>query len=245
MPPSRQKEFIEEYLATLHSLPGGCARELQPSTDRDSHQSTRRNERVKLASSAALPMLTAVYLQPTSASQKVKSWEPKALLLDYKGWILAEHEYERFGYAIHTAVHLPGLFDSGSYILLGDPTMPAAQINCITGTTIKANAKLILDPKAARIGASAGKSISQSIVTVRAARRVRAEDELWIDYGRTYWQQMSFYCPNCLEYGADEHDQMLLCEAPGCKRAWHQLCLQPCLIEVPDGSFLCDVHKQQ
>lgn len=240
MPPSRQRELIQEYLATLPSLPGGCPRQLQPPQD-DPHQSLRRDERVELAPSAVLPTLTGVYLK--SAAGKKSSWKTKELLLNYRGWIVSEAEYERFGYAVHTAVHLPGLFDSNRYMLLGDPTAPAAQLNCITGTTKKkANAKLVLDSQAVK---APKKGVSQSIVTVRVASAVvRAGEELWIEYGETFWIQMSLYCPHCLEYGADEDDRMLLCDAPGCKRAWHQLCLQPCLIDVPVGSFLCDVHIQ-
>jgi hypothetical protein len=237
MTPSRQRELIEEYVATLPDLPGGCPRQLQPPRD-DPRQSLRRDERVELSASSLLPTLTGVYLK----SAGKKSWKTKELLLDYRGWILSEAESERFGYAVHTAVHLPGLFDSNRYMLLGDPTAPAAQINCITGTTKKAaNAKLVLDSKAVK--AVTEKGVSQSIVTVRVANAVvRAGDELWIDYGEAYWRQMSLYCPHCLEYGADDDDQMLLCDAPRCKRAWHQLCLQPCLVEVPAGPFLCDVH---
>jgi hypothetical protein len=29
------------------------------------------------------------------------------------------------------------------------------------------------------------------------------------------------------------------------KRAWHQLSMRQCLVEVPDGSFVCDVHTQR
>ncbi len=56
---------------------------------------------------------------------------------------------------------------------------------------------------------------------------------------------MSLYCPHCLEYGADADDQMLICDALGFKRAWHQFCLRPCLIEVPEGPFFCDIHQRQ
>ena len=52
------------------------------------------------------------------------------------------------------AVHLPDLFDSNRYIL-----RHAAQMNCITSTTKKANAKLVLDSKAAT-----EKGVSQSLV---------------------------------------------------------------------------------
>lgn len=75
-------------------------------------------------------------------------WKASDRLLDSCGWTLSEHECERFGYAVHTAVHLPSLFDSDQHVLLGDPTAPAAQIHCITGTTKQANAKLVLDEQA-------------------------------------------------------------------------------------------------
>jgi hypothetical protein len=237
----RQRELVEEYIATLPDLPGGCPRELQPPRD-DPRQSLRRDERVELAPSTLLPTLTGVYLKATAG--KRSSWKTKELLLDYRGWIVSEAEYRRYGYAVHTAVHLPGLFDSNRYLLLGDPTAPAAQINCITGTKEKANAKLVLDSKAVKAAtAASAEGVSQSIVTVRvASAAVRAGDELWIDYSATYWRQMSLYCPHCLEYGADEDDQMLLCDTADCKRAWHQLCLRPCLVDVPESSFFCDIH---
>ena len=80
---------------------------------------------------------------------------------------------------------------------------------------------------------------------MRVARAaVRAGEELWIDCGEVDWRQMSLYCPHCLEYGGDEQDGMLLCGAPGCKRAWHQLCVQPRWIDVPCGPFFCDVHAR-
>ncbi|MDR3414979.1 MAG: PHD finger domain-containing protein, partial [Nevskia sp.] len=202
-------------------------------------------ERVELGPSAVLPTLTGVYLRSGVPAGKSRSWKRDARLLDYRGWILSESEYDRFGYAVHTAVHLPGLLDSDQYLLLGDPTAPAAQINCRTGTVKKANAKLVLDAAAVRAARRAG--VPLAVVTVRvAAARVCAGEELWLDYGEAYWQQVGHYCPHCLEYGGDdEDDRMLLCDAPGCKRAWHQLCLQPCRVDVPDGPFQCDVHRSQ
>jgi hypothetical protein len=144
--------------------------------------------------------------------------------------------------------------------------LPAAQINCIAGTGKTPNAQLTVkeaELKWTRNEGAAAQSeqapsggddvwrqhipsafVTNSYVTVRATRALHAGEELWIDYGRGYWEQMSLYCPHCLEYGADPDDQMLLCESPGCKRAWHQLCLQPCLIDVPDGPFFCDIHQQ-
>jgi hypothetical protein len=72
-------------------------------------------------------------------------------------------------------------------------------------------------------------------------------DELWLDYGATYWEEIALYCPHCLEFGADADDRMLLCDGAGgsCKRAWHQLCMQPCLVEVPEELFICDVHTHR
>jgi hypothetical protein len=86
-------------------------------------------------------------------------------------------------------------------------------------------------------------SVLNSLITVRPTKYLSTDEELWIDYGAGYWDQMSLYCPHCLEYAADEEDQMILCDYPGCKRAWHMLCLNPCLIEVPQGDFFCDLHE--
>jgi hypothetical protein len=160
-------------------------------------------------------------------------------------------------------VNLSRLFGSATeYVLLGDPTLPAAQINCVRGTDKRPNAQLLLNRAelkwsqavAAASGASAAAaatepqriaSVTNSFIAVRALKPLHAGQELWIDYGQQYWERMSLYCPRCLEYGADAEDQMLICEAPGCKRAWHQLCLTPRLVEVPEGPFYCDIHKSQ
>ena len=58
MPPSRQKELIEGYVATLPELPGRCPRALQAPSREDVRQTLRRDERVELAPSAMLPTLT-------------------------------------------------------------------------------------------------------------------------------------------------------------------------------------------
>ena len=111
MPPSRQKELIEEYITTLPPLTNRCIRATQVES---SDKLVKRDERVKLAPSLILPSLTGVYVHGT------KRWKPKSLLLDYKGWILTQKEYENFGYAVHTAVQLPHIFDSLiNFILLG------------------------------------------------------------------------------------------------------------------------------
>lgn len=252
MPAGRQRELIEEYIATLPGLPGGCSRTLQPPPREDPQLTLRRDERVELRPSADLPTLTGVFFR--SAESRLRKRD--ARLLDYRGWILSESEYERFGYAVHTAVPLPGLLsrtsktskasETGSdrYLLLGDPTAPAAQINCRTGTTKAANVRLVLDTNERKKVVRKKKEVSQAIVTVCVASDATSDgEELWLDYGEAYWQQIGLYCPHCLEYGsADENDRMLLCDAPGCKRAWHQLCLQPCVVDVPKGVHFCDVH---
>src|SRR4051812_24815679 len=93
-------------------------------------------------------------------------------MIDYRGWFLTDDEYEHFGYAVHTAVPLPGLSldeaSSDRYLLLGDPTAPAAQINCRTGTQEEANVQLVLDAGAWR-GAAKKEGVSQAVVTVRVA----------------------------------------------------------------------------
>jgi hypothetical protein len=233
MTTARQKELIEEYVAGLPSLPHGCLRPTQPVD----HSATR-DQRVRSAPSEVFPSLTAVHLN-------VRTLPARSRVLDYKGWILTEQEYMRFGYAVHTAVHLPLLFDDSAvkYVLLGDPTMPAAQINCVTGTGKTANVQLTLSSAKPIKKAVDGMCVPDSHLAVRAKRTLRAGQELWLDYGRAYWQHMSVYCPHCLEYAADEQDQMLLCDVEGCKRAWHQLCMAPCLVEVPDGPFYCDIHS--
>jgi len=260
MSTARQKELIEEFIAQLPPLPGGCARQTQPAVVHAQH-TLKRDQRAHLASSSVLPSLTAVYL-----ADDCRTVEPRALLLDYKGWILTEIEFQRFGYAVHTAVRLPPLFPgrltATPCVLLGDPTIPAAQVNCVLGTGKKPNAQLVANPSHCKIGsatssveqqahrqpANAGDTgplhVTDSYITVRATKKLRPGAELWIDYGRDYWEHMSLYCPHCLEYGADANDQMLICEWPGCKRAWHQFCWQPCsLIDVPDGAWHCDIHR--
>ena len=245
MPPSRQKQLIEEFLTELPPLPYQCPRQTQ--VDHIQHTEAR-DQRIQLAPSASMPSLTAAYLGPVPRRMPARS-----RIVDYKGWILTAQEYQRFGYAVHTAVHLQRLFpaEAVEYVLLGDPTMPASQINCVTGTGKRPNAQLTVSSKELKWSAPAEAEdgrrtahVTNSYITVRATKPLRAREELWIDYGRTYWEDMSLYCPHCLEYGADADDQMLICESPGCKRAWHQLCLRPCLVEVPRGSFYCDLHAQ-
>ena len=80
MSTARQKELIEEFIAQLPPLPGGCAR--QPAAVHAQH-TLKRDQRARLASSAVLPSLTAVYL-----ADDCRTFETRALLLDYKGWIL-------------------------------------------------------------------------------------------------------------------------------------------------------------
>lgn len=238
MTATRQRELIEEYVSSLPSLPHHCHRHTQP--DSVSH-TVMRDQRVRLAPSSIIPSLTAVYL-----NGNCRSFQSRARVLDYKGWILTEKEYQRFGYAVHTAVHLPRLFDkSTKYVLLGDPTLPAAQINCVTGTGRTPNAQLTVDTSQLKYTEEGNAFVSDSFITVRATKTLRSGQELWIDYGHEYWEHMSLYCPHCLEYGADEEDQMLICEADGCKRAWHQLCITPCLVDVPEGPFFCDIHSRR
>lgn len=254
MTPSRQKQLIAEFVAQLPPLPYQCPRGTQ--VDNLQH-SQARDQRVHLAPSTVLPTLAAVYLAPEAPRVPARG-----RILDYTGWILSTQEYQQFGYAVHTAVHLSRLFgaDKGDYVLVGDPTRPAAQINCVTGTDKRPNVQLTVRPTemkwrfAAQSSPVAGAAaeaahhqtalVTDSYITVRAIKPLRPGDELWIDYGREYWEHMSLYCPHCLEYGADAEDHMLICEAPGCKRAWHQLCWSPCLVDVPEGSFYCDIHSK-
>jgi hypothetical protein len=261
MPPSRQKQLIEEFLAQLPPLPFQCPRETRVV---NAQHSLARDQRVRLAPSECMPSLTAAYLAPEASRIPARG-----RIADYKGWILTAEEHQRFGYAVHTAVNLSRLFGPGSatnYVLLGDPTLPAAQINCVRGTDKRPNAQLLLNKaelkwshatvSGAAAGGAASASVSEvlddrtafvtnSLIAVRALKPLQAGQELWIDYGQQYWERMSLYCPRCLEYGADAEDQMLICEAPGCKRAWHQLCLNPRLMEVPEGPFYCDIHKDK
>lgn len=246
MSPMRQKQLVEEFLAELPPLPYQCPRQTQVT---NLQHTEARDRRIQLAPSASMPSLTAAYLGQVS-----RTINARGRVVDYKGWILTADEYRRFGYAVHTAVHLARLFPSdtsdSTYVLLGDPTMPASQINCVTGTNKRPNAQLTVNPKELKWSAADNSEdgqrtacVTNSYITVRATKALHAGEELWIDYGRDYWEHMSLYCPHCLEYGADRHNRMLICEAPaGCKRAWHQLCLRSCLVKVPKGAFHCDIH---
>ena len=262
MAPLHQRQLIEEFVRQLPLLPHQCLRKTHMV---NLQHSQARDQRLHLAPSASMPTLTAAYL-----AAGVPRIPARGRITDYTGWILAAHEYQRFGYAVHTAVQLSRLFgaDGDEYVLVGDPTQPGPQVNCVTGTSKRPNVQLTVHPAevkwsvagaaaAAAAGAGAGAGagaacggdrtalVTNSYVTVRALKPLRAGEELWLDYGLQYWEDMSLYCPHCLEYGADADNCMLLCEAPGCKRAWHQLCLRPCLVEVPDGPFYCDIHSNQ
>ena len=111
MTASRQKELIEEYLVTLPALSGGCARQ---TSNEPADLSAQRDARVQVGPSLLLPSLTAVFVHGQA------SWKPRSLLLDYKGWILTDKEYQNFGYAVHTGVQLPKVFESSDkYVLVG------------------------------------------------------------------------------------------------------------------------------
>ena len=243
---ARQKELIEEYVEDLPALPCGLVRSTQSASC-----SEQRDRCFHLSPSSELPSLQAVYVAADGArSAAGRPIAKQSHVLNYPGWLLTEAEYERFGYAVHTAVGLPHRTDdtdsSTRYVLMGDPTAPAVQINCINGTRKRANVQLTVSSRKRAKSSCADSSEMVSLpvpyVTIRAQKTLRPGDELWLDYGRMYWQHMSLYCPRCLEYGANAQDRMLLCEVDGCKRAWHQLCLSPCLVEVPDGPFYCDIH---
>lgn len=157
-----------------------------------------------------------------SASASCPS-KPQARLLDYRGWILTEDEYERFGYAIHTGVFLSRLYDDSdtTYVLMGDPTAPAAQINCVhrSGKS-HPNAQLVLARSQLLIKPDGQHYATDALVTVRATQALKAGTEVWIDYGAEFWSQLIYSCPYCLEYDDGAPGTMLLCDAPGCMRAW-------------------------
>jgi len=46
-------------------------------------------------------------------------------------------------------------------------------------------------------------------------------------------------CAACL--GADSHpgNEIMLCDGDGCDSAWHQLCLRPAVLDVPEGAWHC------
>lgn len=78
---SRPKALIEGYVATLPGLHSRCG-----------VMSGRRWH------------LAGMYVKSDAGKNRGRrrSW-----LLDYRGWILSEAEYERFGYSVHMAVHQP------------------------------------------------------------------------------------------------------------------------------------------
>jgi hypothetical protein len=92
MPPARQKELIEEYVAELPPLPHGCPRRTQLETTARPHQSKQRNQRVRLAPSAKLPTLTGVYV----CEAPKHKYYPRERVLDYTGWLLTTAKYMRF-----------------------------------------------------------------------------------------------------------------------------------------------------
>jgi hypothetical protein len=264
MPAARQKELIEEYIAELPPLPHGCPRRTQAKSPAMLFESLQRSSRVRLAPSAELPALTGVYVREAPNHHHSHQIGPHERVLEYAGWLLTTAEYLRFGYAVLTGVSVGCLFDDDdddhdaiTYVLLGDPTTLAAQIKCVRGLGVKqANVYLVLNRWAHQtdqgVGGDGGEkhSFTDALVTVHATKRVQSGDELWLDHGATYWEDMFLHCPHCLEFGADANDRMLLCDAKvsdaaggECKRAWHQLCMQPCLVEVPEGAFVCDIHQ--
>jgi hypothetical protein len=216
MPPVRQQQLIdEEYVAQLPPLSHGCPRRTQPELIARLHQSEQRNQRVRLAPSAQLPALTGVYIRESPAPPNGK-YRPRERVLDYTGWLLTTAEYLRFGYAVHTGVGLGRLLDGDAtnYVLLGDPTTPAAQINCVRGSAVRrANVKLVLNRSALKMmrwpAARSAMAIdiileveddeesedgddeqqhyaTDALVTVRATKTLQPGEELWLDYGAAY-----------------------------------------------------------
>lgn len=249
MTAARQKELVEEYVGQLPPLPYGCPRRTQPVAEPSAVTSEQRDQRVRLAPSTLLPPLTAVFIESSHASsgKRFVKFNPGECLLDYRGWILTEDEYDRFGYAIHTGVFLWRLYDDSdtTYVLMGDPTAPAAQINCIRGTgKSQPNAQLVMSRSQLQTKPDGQHYATDALVTVRATRVLKAGTEVWIDCG----SQLSFhyYCPHCLEYDSgDEREQVLLCDAPHCMRAWHHRCLPLHMAQIPYEEFYCDLHAAQ
>jgi hypothetical protein len=180
--------------------------------------------------------------------------EPGAKLADYPCMIMRRAVYEGAPFSITTAAAAPGLTIAGEqYVLVGQPTAPAAQINngsttnrygaagstpsSVTRANVQVNAKFaycrtaIKAPGRSSI-ASAGparrrertaiaSSSSSSSVTPAAAflspgivyrdyisvvalRPIKANDEIFLDYGPDWRTSECFTCDYCLLKCDDE-----------------------------------------
>lgn len=86
--------------------------------------------------------------------------------------------------------------------------------------------------------------VDHAYVTVRPIDVLHEGDELWLNYGESYWTRMAEFCPKCLEYGGSAGNEMILCDHPGCKAGWHQQCLSPPALEadLAKEHFYCPDH---
>ena len=46
-------------------------------------------------------------------------------------------------------------------------------------------------------------------------------------------------CALCGIADSEPGDEILLCDGEGCGACWHQLCLKPVAVDVPEGDWLC------
>ena len=57
----------------------------------------------------------------------------------------------------------------------------------------------------------------------------------WLDT----WEPDNGECTVCESFHTNDDNVMLVCDGPGCNRPYHQHCLDPLLLTVPEGDWFC------
>lgn len=198
------------------------------------------------------------------------------LLAPYPCWVMRRDEYDACPVAITTAAVAPALtYDGVAYVVVGRPTSPAAQINRGTGHAINAKFvydKTAFDPPATSSSSSSrvgGKAMSiagtgtvyRDYIGVRSTRALKANEEIFIDYGRKWNTSECFSCDHCLlklddaaskavnlyqqsvsEEFLYKRGKLYKCAGHGCRRGYHVECYQRHFGHDMGDTVVCSFH---
>lgn len=214
-----------------------------------------------LAASHPVP-ITSVFYRGSKTISACTTSNPSQPLANYPGAILTLTEFKALPFECYTAVDIGHLevqtptkttmgrhpVTEEFYVVMGMPLSIGANVNCIRNTAAHENCRLSFSERFVMpvAATTSGRDVQvkgwlgDSSVCIRSHNRtIRRDQELVMQYGKSFWGELDISCHICCMFHSDDSNDIILCDR--CDRGIHMKCLDPpmAVLPLPSTSWYC------